>query len=91
MHDPFPANSLPTDDELQNAFIGKNNTSYYRIAFARMQEYGSLASGWNWVAFFFTSWRLIYRRLWGIWFIYEISWLVFALAGCAATALSQQT
>lgn len=70
---------LPSDTELQNAFIGKNNTSYYRLAFARMQEHGTMASGWNWVAFFFTSLWLIYRRLWGIWFVYQIALFVFII------------
>jgi hypothetical protein len=79
MHESSLAESLPTDDELQNAFIGKNNTSYYRLAFARMQQHGTMASGWNWVAFFFTSWWLIYRRLWSTWFAYQLAWILFII------------
>lgn len=51
------------DNDLYAAFVGMEKSHYYLRRFMRFETEGSMIS-WNWPAFFFTSWWLLYRKMW---------------------------
>ena len=59
------------NQDLYAAFVGMEKSHYYVRRFMRFETEGSTIS-WNWPAFFFTSWWLLYRKMWLMAAIYII-------------------
>lgn len=57
-----------TSAGLYEAAIGEKNQAYYLDKFEQFDEYGNgLHAGWNWAAFFFSGFWVLYRKMYG-WF-----------------------
>ncbi len=50
-------------EDLLAAFLGPKNAQYYEQRFRRFEEQNSVVS-WNWPAFFFGFFWLLYRKMW---------------------------
>lgn len=63
-----PPNTVAASDRESDyqAIIGTSNTEFYLARFRRFDANGGGAlAGWNWPAFFFDLFWMLYRRMWG--------------------------
>jgi len=82
---PLPRASSAADPrELYALAIGDKNRDYYLRRFEEFDREGT-KFGWNWPAFFFTFWWLMYRKMWGKAALYFILPNIIA-AGIGASA-----
>jgi Tfp pilus assembly major pilin PilA len=54
------------NEELYRAAVGKEKADYYLPLFQRFDQPGSSGASWNWLAFFFTFFWMLYRRMFGL-------------------------
>ncbi|WP_347989424.1 DUF2628 domain-containing protein [Methylomonas sp. AM2-LC] len=60
----FKGGNLGEDFELYEAIIGPKNQNYYLSLFSSFYHSEKTWVTWNWAAFFFTFYWLIYRKMW---------------------------
>ena len=62
------------NEELYRAAVGEGKAGYYLPLFYRFDQPGSSRVSWNWPCFFVTFLWLLYRRMYGLAFVYLILW-----------------
>lgn len=67
--------------------IGYRNTEYYLDIFKRFEDKGPGLS-WHWPAFFVTFFWLLYRKMWGVAFLYFVMPLAFAVVASVLASVS---
>jgi hypothetical protein len=71
---PSASSECGFDEEAWRRVIG-NNADYYLPRFNRLAASGP-APSWHWAAFLVTWWWMLYRKMWGLSFIYLFSALL---------------
>jgi Tfp pilus assembly major pilin PilA len=61
--------TLTDETEYLKAFVGPKWSEFYKSKFAKFRQGGTWAT-WNWVAFFFTSFWFLSRKMWLYWVLY---------------------
>ncbi|EEF79468.1 hypothetical protein MDMS009_2055 [Methylophaga thiooxydans DMS010] len=59
-----PEPIINTKDALYHAAIGHKYEDYYRDGFDRFAREGNTGASWNWPAFFFSLYWMLYRKMW---------------------------
>jgi hypothetical protein len=75
--------SLPDDDRLYEAFVGRRWDSHYRDRLTRFHREEGGKVSWNWAAFFVPGWFL-YRKLYDYWIGFLLLFFVLWIAQAAA-------
>lgn len=57
----YPADPASVDEETLNIYLGESE-AYYRVAFRKVKTQ-AIPVSWNWMAFLFTGFWMIYRKM----------------------------
>lgn len=61
------------DEDLYRICVGEEKVGYYLPLFERFDSPGASRVSWNWPAFFITFFWLLYRRMYGLAFVYFLA------------------
>lgn len=61
---PEPESKANSKEALYKAVVGQKNEDFYYQAFSKIDNEGRLTVTWNWPAFFFSFYWMLYRKMW---------------------------